>query len=82
MQHVTEFLRRYRNFLTHPQPDRFAGLVDEIFTKHEWGFPQSVARDVIKFFFEEKKIPFPDWLHESTRLFRVPRIEVFDPADG
>ena len=78
MQLVSEFLRRYRHFLTHPEPDRFNEFMGDILTKHEWAFPQSVARDVIKFFFEETNTSIPSWLDGSTKLFCVPKIEVYD----
>ena len=81
MQQVSEFIRQYRHYLTHPEPDRFNEVMSDILTKHAWAFPQSVARDVIKFFFDETNTSIPNWLDGKTKLFSVPRIEVFDVKD-
>ena len=78
MQEVSEFVRQYRHYLTHPEPDRFNEVMGDVLTKHAWAFPQSVARDVIKFFFEETNTSIPSWLDGTTKLFHVPRIEVFN----
>ena len=78
MQQLSEFLKKHRNFFAHPNPNHFDLIFGQKIAMHEWGFPQSVAREVITFFFEETKNPVPDWLDGSTTLFRVPKIEVFD----
>ena len=76
-QKANEVLKHNRHFLTHPNLDDFGKMI-AVLTKIQWGFPQSVARDVIEFFFEETNTPIPNWLNGSSRLFSIPKIEVYD----
>lgn len=60
-QELTEFVKTYRDYFVHPNPQRFHEHV-EGFGNLQSGFPSRVATEVVAYFFDATDVASPTWL--------------------
>lgn len=63
-QELTEFVKTYRDYFVHPNPERFHEHV-EGFGNLQYGFPSRVATEVVAYFFGATGNATPAWLVQS-----------------
>ncbi|MCE2440155.1 MAG: hypothetical protein J4F39_12100, partial [Candidatus Latescibacteria bacterium] len=68
---LNQFLRKYRNYFIHPDPESFPKFVTEI-GGHNLNLGPRVASEIIKYFYTATGTPVPAWL--SERGVFVPKI--------
>ncbi len=70
---LNEFLRKYRNYFVHPDPENFSKIVNEIQLK-QLGLGPKVATTIIEYYYSATGTPVPAWL--STPGFSIPKITI------
>lgn len=74
-QELNVFLREYRNYFVHPDPESFSDFINGIGC-HQLNLGPRVATEIIKYFFTATETPVPGWLLERGIL--VPKIVIVD----
>ena len=72
-QELNEFLREYRNYFVHPNPESFSEFVNGI-SGHKLNLGPRVATEIIKYFYTAKGTCLPAWL--SKRGIFIPKITI------
>ena len=70
-QELNKFLREYRNYFAHPDPESFSDFINGIGC-HQLNLGPRVATEIIKYFYTATGTPVPGWL--SERGIFVPKI--------
>ena len=68
---LNTFLREYRNYFAHPDPERFSEVIDGIGCL-QLNLGPRVATEIIRYFYTATGTPVPGWL--SDRGIFVPKI--------
>ena len=68
---LNQFLRKYRNYFVHPDPQSFPEILTNI-SGQKLNLGPRVATEIIMYFYTATETPFPAWL--SKRGVFVPKI--------
>ena len=68
-QQLNEFIKAYRDYFIHPDPEHFHDYVIAIGQKN-WEFPSAVAAGIMASYFELLKRPVPKWLEKGGLVCR------------
>lgn len=63
-QELTEFVKIYRDYFVHPNPERFHEHVEGV-GNLQYGFPSRVAVEIIAYFFGATGAATPAWLEQA-----------------
>lgn len=63
-QELTEFVKTYRDYFVHPNPDGFSAHIEAVGNLH-YSFPSRVASEVIAYFFDATAAAKPEWVKQS-----------------
>lgn len=63
-RHLNELLKGYRDYFVHPNPEAFLEHV-EATGNLNWGFPSTVATEIIGYFFEATQQHIPAWVKQT-----------------
>lgn len=72
-QELNTFLREYRNYFAHPDPEIFSEVIDGI-SCLQLNLGPRVATEIIKYFYTATGTPVPTWL--SKRGIFIPKIVI------